>query len=1260
MNVFKIKTLVLLACLVALGCQNLSAQTGALRQNFAHPPAAARPWVYWFWGNGNVTRQGITADLEAMQRVGIGGVLIMDVGTTVGSGEQVQVLTPPGPVTYNSPLWHDMVKFAVGEAARLGLQVNLTNAAGWAGSGGPWITPELSQQELVWTEASVRGPAHFDQVLAQPETHNGYYREVALLAYPTPDAEEISMSDFSPVFTAGGNAPGAGPRILAAPNAPPATPVLLARPGSQPNPWLQVAFAKPFSARTLTVALQGNGAPERSFEADLLSSDDGAHFKLVRHFYAELRGIDIAFDAVTARYFRLVFTKTDRWFPDKFSVLSFTLSPRARIDNLRHETLVERGDIIPRANYPALPPGLAVDSSRQIDLSSRMDASGRLVWDVPPGNWTVLRMGHTADGVRNHPAPVGGAGLECDKLSREAADTHFAALMAKVIAEVGPLAGKTLSMCHIDSWEAGSQNWTPKFREEFKARRGYDLLPYLPAITGMIVDSPEATERFLWDFRQTAAELMSENYSGRIQELCHEHGLKLSIEAYGGSDADNGTYGAGADVPMCEFWRVPKEYRGINYELQPISVGHIYGRPVVASEAFTSNGDERWLGYPGDIKAMGDWAFAMGINRLVFHRYSMQPRLDIKPGMSVGPFGLHYDRNQTWWEESGPWHEYLSRCQTLLQQGLWVADICNLKEEREPNDLGMPLPTGPGLGLLPARPGYNYDSTTAAAVLSRFSARDGRIVLPDGMSYRVLTLADVDTMTPALLQKIRQLVAGGATVIGRKPFKSPSLSGYPACDAQVKSIADELWGNCDGKTVTEHAYGKGRIIWGKTADEVLRAMSVPPDFTYDDAQGGLSLLYAHHQLGGVDFYFVSNKQSRAVAGTAHFRVAGKRPEFWWPETGKTEPVAAYTQQDGITSIPIQLDPAQSVFVVFEPGRRIPDPVASVALNGVPIISSTAAGPVVVIQNATYGIARDPERTRDARAALQEMLDANHLTQFKVMQVAALAGDPAPGMTKTLTFDYTINGKPHTATGADSETITLAADDRPVERVATLEADAEGNLRIEAWKPGAYEITTASGKTRSVSVPPIPAPDEITGPWQATFPFQKNDVVFDQLTSWSESPLPDAKYFSGTATYHKTFDVPAEMIGTGKRLYLDLGDVEVNAEVTLNGKDMGLLWKAPYRVEITGAVRRGDNSLEIKVTDLWPNRLIGDAHLPADGDREPDGALKWWPKWLVEGKPDPSGRQTFTTYELWKKNDALIPAGLVGPVVLSASQEVPVP
>ena len=507
----------------------------------------------------------------------------------------------------------------------------------------------------------------------------------------------------------------------------------------------------------------------------------------------------------------------------------------------------------------------------------------------------------------------------------------FAGLMGKIIADSPALAGKTLVTTHIDSWEVHSQNWTPRMREEFQKRRGYDLYRYFPVYTGRIVDSVEVSERFLWDLRQTISDLLVENYAGHFRELANKNGLKLSIEAYGDAAFDDVTYGGHCDEPMGEFWSWA--YGGANESVTEMtSAGHVYGKRIIGAESFTATDAEKWQGHPANIKTLGDWAFCEGINRFVFHRYAMQPWLNARPGMSMGPWGLHYERTQTWWEQSAAWHQYLARCQHLLRQGLFVADICYLQPEGSPRSFAPPVARK---GNPPDRPAYNFDGCSPEVVLTRMSVKDGRIVLPDGMSYRLLALPDSQTMTPRLLAKIVELVEAGATVVGPRPQKSPGLENFPACDEEVKKLADRLWGDCDGEKIKQHALGKGRVVWGETPEQVLAGMKVPVDFACDGGLAG-KLRYIHRTLeDGTELYFVANKREASVAGTCSFRVQGKRPEFWWPESGRVQLAAAWQEKDGVTRVPLYLEAAESVFVVFRPEQGSLDPVVAMTHDGKP-------------------------------------------------------------------------------------------------------------------------------------------------------------------------------------------------------------------------------------------------------------------------------------------------------------------------------------
>ncbi len=1040
-----------------------------LVRDFVAPPAAARPWVYWFWLNGNLTREGITKDLEAMRRLGIGGVLIMEVDQGV----------PVGPVGFMSTPWRELFGHAVNEARRLGLEVNMNDDAGWNGSGGPWIQPAQSMQKVVWSETGLEGPEEFTGTLPTPPTVAGYYRDIAMLAFLTPG--------------------------------------------------------------------------------------------------------------------------------------SF------RLENIQAKAAYKRGGGAPPSEA-SLPAEMVIDRASITNLTALMDANGRFSWHVPAGKWTVMRLGHTSTGAQNAPAPATGRGLECDKLSPQGIEAQFAGMMGPLIQDVGRAAGKTLVSTHIDSWENGSQNWTARMHEEFQRRRGYDLLPFLPVMSGRVVGSREISERFLWDLRQTINDLLVENYAGRLEQLAQQHGLRLSIEAYGGP-CDDITYGGRADEPMCEFWIGGGAFETCK---EMASAAHTYGHPILGAESFTADDREKWLQHPATIKSLGDRAFCEGVSRFVFHRYAMQPWLNYAPGMTMGPWGLHYERTETWWEWSRPWHEYLARCQFMLRQGMFVADICYLQPEESPQGFAGHT-----------RYGYDFDNCSAEVVLKRMAVKDGRIVLPDGMSYRVLVLPEVKAMTPALLRKIKELVAAGATVIGpTRPEKSPGLSDYPHCDEEVKQLAGELWGS-------------GKIITDKTPEQVLAGLNVPPDFT-----AGPAVRWIHRAMAdGTEIYFVACSHPWPTDALCAFRVSGKTPGLWQPETGRMETPASFTTAGGVTRIPLHFEPSGSVFVVFHDRAGRFDPVVSVTRDGQPIFPAPEVKTPVVITKAVYGMLGDPKRTRDVRAKLQALVDGGELS----LPVARMAegDDPAVNVVKTLVVEYTVGGQAFRASGQDPEEINLNASGG-AEPVATVHSVARGRLLVEAREPGHYALKTAAGVTREWTVTDLPAPMELDGPWELRFPPNWGapaQVTLPKLISWSDASDPGMKYFSGTATYRKTFRVPRGLTASNRRLWLDLGNVQVMAAVKLNGRDLGERWKPPYRVDVTRALKTGDNALEIRVVNLWPNRLIGDQQLPPDSQRNPNGTLKEWPQWVQQGKPSPTGHFTFTTWELWKKDSPLVESGLIGPVRL---------
>jgi hypothetical protein len=691
-------------------------------------------------------------------------------------------------------------------------------------------------------------------------------------------------------------------------------------------------------------------------------------------------------------------------------------------------------------------------------------------------------------------------------------------------------------------------------REEFKKRRGYDIVPYLPILTGRVLGDLQTSERFLYDLRKTVSELLIENYTAEFQRLARANGLRNTFESYHtiGNDQDNADV---VDEPMAEFWvptragRGPMKWTGIEKAMS--SAAHINGRSIVAAEAFTGDKKERWLWHPATIKTTGDSAFCAGINRFVVHRYTAQPFGDaIKPGVQMGQWGLHYDRHNTWWEFTRPWHEYLARCQYLLRQGTFVADVLKLESE-EPTHRFQTIPLT----------GYDYDGCGPAGFL-RATVRDGKIVFPSGASYSMMMLPGTPVMSVELLAHIRDMVQAGAVILGDPPQQTPSLTDHDKADADLQKIVAEVWGACS--TPGEHTFGKGRVFRGTTPEKVLAALDIAPDFASDAEIG-----FVHRKTDAADIYFLSHAGDKAVVANCRFRVKGKTPQLWDPETGSTKPLWAWSS-DGkaCTSASIPFEANGSAFIVFAPSGATDTRLVRATWNGAPVVD---------------------------------------------------------------------NG------------LCLA-----------VPAGAAGNinlLRGELRDAGSYVFTTADGKTRQFTVSPLPA-TTVVGPWQLRFPVgwgAPPQLTLDELIPWDRHPDSGVKYFSGTATYAKTLSIAA--CRPDQRIYLDLGKVQVMARVRLNGKDLGILWKPPYRMDITAKAKPGENALEIDVVNLWVNRFIGDEQLPEDSKRNGKGAIEAWPDWLLAGKSSPAGRLAFTTFRLWGKDDSLQESGLIGPVTLSTVQHI---
>ncbi len=1054
----------------------------AFQKCFALPPPQARPWVYWFWLNGNITREGITADLEAMKKAGIGGALIMEVDQG----------TPVGNVPFAGPQWRELFKHVLREASRLGLEINMNGDAGWCGSGGPWVTPKNSMKKVVWSEAETKGAGTTHITLRQPESVAGFYRDICVLAIPS--------------------------------------------------------------------------------------------------------------------------------------------VPKGVIEDLPGKTALVRRDVPEKTQYRQLPPESCIGKDNVIRLDGRMTPDGVLTCDLPAGNWTILRLGFTSTGAVNAPAPASGRGLECDKLSEAGADEAFDGLIGRILKDSPVAAGKSLVSMHIDSWEMGSQNWTDLFPQEFERLRGYSIYQWLPVLTGRAVGTLEQSERILWDFRRTIADLVAARYAGHMQQRAKKAGIRLSIEAYGDAVFDDIQYGGMADEPMTEFWSWPGNFTaGIAHQMA--SSAHVYGKNILGAEAFTAGDGEKWLFHPGSVKPLGDWAFCRGVNRFVFHRFAMQPWVGPgrSPGMSMGPWGLHYERTQTWWPLSSVWHTYLSRCQYMLRLGLPSADILYLEPEGAPRSFSPPD--------APERHGFRSDICTPDALFSRVSVKEGQLVLPDGNSYRVLVLPAVRTMTPRLLRRISELARAGVKIIGTRPQVSPGLTGYPRCDEEITEIAAGLWDN--------------RLVHETTDLETeLKRMGIEPDFTSDRL-----LDFTHRSSATQEIYFVSNQGRHAVNARCSFRAAGENAELWNPETGTVTRAASAVRKGKHLQIDLRLEAGGSIFVV------IPHSSASAVGSLLALTHTGTNGKTVDLQKprataqihvlkAMWGPAGDAARTIDVTAEVARRAKTGD-GSFVVAELAA-GGDPAVNVIKTLTVEYLTEGKRLHVTATDPETLQfeMPADGaRPIR----LEGDAvSGGVRAIVTAPGTYRLGSKRGHTVVLNVKRGAEVQALTSPWRVVFPSGTGApaaIVMKSLAPLSHSNIEGVRYFSGIATYTTDVQANAGLVAAGKRISLDLGEVEVCARVTINGKPAGTAWHSPYVLDVTGLLKPGKNSIRIEVANLWPNRMIGDEHLPEDSARRPDGTLERWPDWLDAGKMPPTGRYTFTSWRLWKASSPLPLSGLIGPVQL---------
>ena len=1116
---------------------------------FIQPSESASPGAYWYWLGGQVTREGITADLEAIRAAGISTPMLF----TIGKSGPHSIVQPPANAL--TPLWWDLFEHAVNECARLGLRLSFNDCDGWGTAGGPWITPELSMQYVVWSHRTVNGGEPVRGPLPRPPAKHDFYRDIAILALPWPAEWDQTSHTLHAKIATDLPLKVSHPALISDPEN--LAQVVDWEKVSATGPsWIQYEFERPFLLRSITVHTPSppGYAPGVYRAANSLvveASDDGKTFRRIatmqfpkQGWQTDLTTFTHAVPQTTARFFRLVHypippqpyeEQYDFGQDTRLRFFSLVLSSEPRINGIQGKSGAQWA-ISRRLTARDVPDDACVQLKDIIDLSERMRPEGTLDWTPPPGRWRILRMGCTTTGSINSAAGAA-SGLECDKFSSAVAKLQFDSWCGEALRRVGPrLAGKVLHVIHVDSWEAGSQNWSPEFATGFQRLRGYDLMPYIAVMTGLPLVSADVSERVLHDVRRTINDLMDTGFFRTIGELAHEHGCIFSAEPPNPTfPADGMEHFQYVDQPMGEFWlHTPRNDKPTDIK-DAVNATRLYGKPFAQAESFTE-GLITWNEHPYMLKPLGDHNYCEGIGRLFLHVYAEQPWLNRAPGITLDGIGTFFSRTQTWWRPAKSWFDYMRRCHALLQQGRAVSDVCYFNGEDIPArsflrwQLTDPLPEG-----------YEFDTINRDALRRLASVRDGQIELSTGPRYHALVLPDSSLLSVEMATCLRKFVRAGATVVGRRPERSPSLTNYPANDRIVQQIAEELWGDLDGVHRTKRRVGAGRVIWGQPLERVLNALNVPPDVEPSIQDG--TVQWTHRTGPGWDLYFLSNQSSDARKIDVTFRVAGRVPELWHPDTGVIEMLALWQETPGRTTVTLSMDSNGSVFVVF-------------------------------------AIPADESR-----------------------RVVGLFPQ---------------------APGTSIDALRLLQSPAGIEAIASA--------------PGSWLLELASGRRLPLEVGIVPEPLTLQGPWLLTFPERLPKSLrlrLPELVSWADLSPPAARYFSGTAEYSQDFDVPPALLAPDHRLQLDLGAVRELAEVEVNGNDLGVLWKPPFIVDITRVIRPGRNSLRVRVTNTWRNRIIGDYAKPTE-ERTTfiDPMLRLGKPWL------PGGPGT-----------TLSPAGLLGPVTL---------
>ncbi len=983
-----------------------------LLAGFRDPPKGARPSTYWLWLNGYVNRDHVERELKALHDAGIRGVLIFDMGAR-GSKEAA----PPAGPTFMSEQSVADVAHAVRIAGELGMDVQLSVASSWD-MGGTWVEPLYASMGLFTSQVTVEGPKQYDEVLPFPrlpakaprraDGQPAYYKDIAVLGVPA--HRRLPGHDF--IFRL--DPPGVHTLDHA---------VLYNTQSDQPaKHGERQLFAKDFSIAVSTTK-PAQGAFREVLKSSLKPALGPQRFDLppTEARYVRLRllsGHNPRFDRIQLGEFELFDSDGTNVVAshgvDRSRDGADLIGSRSTLGSSRDwtaENIHDGAKSGPHGSWSSagLPPLLIDDPGEIVDLTDRLDERGRLNWEVPPGRWAIMRFVCSNTGERLKVPSPNSDGLATDHLSHEATRVFLDYLIGRLQSKLGDLGQTALKQLYLASYEVRGTIWTPELTERFRHYRGYEMTPYLPTLLGNVVTSDEVTQRFVYDYRKTLGDLLVDAYYRAAVEAAHAAGLGVESEAGGPGPpihqvpVDALKAQGALDEIRGEFWPKRPSADRLWVVKETACAAHVYGKRRVHMEAFTSM--HHWQDGPWDLKPSADRALCEGTNHFVWHTASHLPPEAGKPGWVYGA-GTHLNTNLVWWPKARPFLDYLARCSFLLQQGHFVGDVCYYYGDQGYNFV-PPKHVDPSLGF-----GFDYDVTNREVILTRMSVCDGRITLPDGMSYALLVLPEREDIDLEVLEKIDRLVRDGATVVGPKPTRCNGLTDYPRRDQQVRQLADRLWGPCDGKNVLEHRYGQGRVVWGRSLREVLAERGTGPDFSFTSDHGDTELDFIHRRTKDADIYFLRNQRPRWERFEGTFRVCGRSAELWEPHTGRAVPQYVLKTTATTTALPLQLPPYGSVFVVFRQtenrlptmGLDQPDDSVGVAAARVESWDGRDAR-LAVFRPGRYRIVTDRGRAAElAVKALPEPLDLHG-----PWEVRFPGGDGAPPVAH---FDRLISWTEH--------------------------------------------------------------------------------------------------------------------------------------------------------------------------------------------------------------------------------------------------------